>query len=107
MKLILTIAFASTQATIHRGKNYQIHFHLYAMNSYKLFCEENFLKIFLKHQDKLKTMMVTSRQQLLPEDPCSICQDTNKDSLSQICQTNHSIAMDFVFSKCNDFCKFL
>ena len=90
MKLILTIALASTQATIHRGKNHQIQFYLYAMHSYKLFCKESFLKfflkIFLKHQDKLKTMMVISRQQLLPGDQCSICQDTNKDSLSQICQ---------------------
>ena len=91
MKLILTIALASTQATIHRGKGHQIHLYLYAMNSYKLFSEENFLKFFLKHQDKLKTMMVTSRQQLLPEDRCSICQDTNKDSLSQICQRVHHL----------------
>ena len=98
MKLILTIALASTQATIHRGKNHQIYFNSYDMNSYKLFYEENFFEIFLKHQDKLKTMMVISRQQLLPEDQCSICQDTNKDSLSQICQRVHQFFS--IFLKC-------
>ena len=46
MKLILTIALASTQATIHRGKNHQIHFHLY--NLYKSLCEERFFKNFFK-----------------------------------------------------------
>lgn len=48
MKLILTIALASTQATIHRGKNHQIYFNSYDMNSYKLFYEENFFEIFFK-----------------------------------------------------------
>ena len=46
MKLILTIALASTQATIHRGKNHQIYFNLYDINLYKLFYEENFFGNF-------------------------------------------------------------
>ena len=90
MKLILTIALASTtQATIHRGKIViiiDLIIDHYRFEFIAIILPKEIFEIFLKHRDKLKTMMVTSRQQSLPEDRCSICQDTNKDSLLQICQ---------------------